>query len=292
MSLLDGIENSVERSVLAKNPNSIMAVYEVPLYFTIPTKEKINFGLAYDLIVAGWIGAFPAVRGVQVLHPIHKGKQMLRIKCMQENFENQTHVRFPPFKPIEYIEYVHIDEGGTDDVVTSMAKIQGKGPDRIDLEFGRLNQYDDKTTDNKMNTHIGPQRCLDINWKLPTPTYKRRLREDKHIFDMGYHFTSTDSGKTMSSRYEESLFDGKNAFNFMEWHNKYEGAPKLDKVIRRLAQCREFHGTLGGLSFLALSMGVPTTIHVNDRMKWTQQKKIFKILAKRSGAKFVEGVKI
>ena len=55
-----------------------------------------------------------------------------------------------------------------------------------------------------------------------------------------------------------------------------------------MAQCKEFHGTLGGLSFLALAMNIPTTIHTNKRMVWTPQKKVFRVLAKRSGAKFVE----
>ena len=92
----------------------------------------------------------------------------------------------------------------------------------------------------------------------------------------------------MSGRYEEKCFAGKNTFNFMNWHNKYLGSPKLDKVIRRMAQCKEFHGTLGGLSFLALSMKIPTTIHTNPRMTWTPQKKVMKTLARRSGATFME----
>jgi len=69
--------------------------------------------------------------------------------------------------------------------------------------------------------------------------------------------------------------------------NRFEG--KLDKTIRQMSKCKEFHGTLGGMSFLALAMRIPTTIHINKRYDVTgPEAKIYKVLAKRHGATFVE----
>ena len=55
-----------------------------------------------------------------------------------------------------------------------------------------------------------------------------------------------------------------------------------------MSKVKEFHGTLGGLSFLALSMEIPTTIWINKRHILTKEEKTMKALAKRCGAKFKE----
>ena len=299
MSILDGLTKDYigPNSSLLGDYKHVKYNFDIPLYFDISNTDMINFGLAWDICVAGWIETFPAVRGVNIYHPVHEGKTMMRLDETSSNFENQVFTKFPPFAPIQYFTYIHENEGGKDFTSGSKSANTESVIDVIDKEiesasFGYNNEIvsskEHSGGTNNARILIGPQRLLDSNWRLPIPAYKKRLDKDKTVYDIGYHFSSTDNSKQMSSRYEEVMFTGKNTFNFMQWHNKFEDAPKLDKVVRRMAQCKEFHGTLGGLSFLALAMNIPTTIHINKRMVWTPQKKVFKILAKRSGAKFVE----
>tara|TARA_B100001057_G_scaffold436933_1_gene468384 strand:- start:126 stop:1034 length:909 start_codon:yes stop_codon:yes gene_type:complete len=299
MSILDGLTKEYigENSSLLGDFKHVKYNFDIPLYFDISNSEMINFGLAWDICVAGWIETYPAVRGVNIYHPVHEGKTMMRLNETSSNFENQVFTKYAPFAPIEYITYVHENEGGKDFSSGSKSASTETVSDVINKEienasFGFNNEivssHEHSGGLNNARILLGPQRLLDMSWKMPIPAYKKRLVKDKDVYDIGYHFSSTDSSKQMSSRYEEIMFTGKNTFNFMNWHNKFIDAPKLTKVIRRMAQCKEFHGTLGGLSFLALAMNIPTTIHYNNRMVWTPQKQVFKVLAKRSGAKFVE----
>jgi hypothetical protein len=299
MSILDGLtkEYIMENSSLLGDYKHVIHNLDIPLFFNPANTDPINFGLAFDLVVAGWINSFPAVRGVNVFHPVQEGKTLMRFDETQENFENQKYIRFPPHSPINYEPYIHVSENGIDFKSKAKAARGETTKDTVDFELENVmvgfnneivRSHEHSGDDNNARIFLGPQRCLDTNWRLPEASYKRRLVKDKDIFDIGYHFSSTDGDKQMSGRYEEKCFAGKNTFNFMNWHNKYLGSPKLDKVIRRMAQCKEFHGTLGGLSFLALSMKIPTTIHTNPRMTWTPQKKVMKTLARRSGATFME----
>jgi len=299
MSILDGLTKDYigPNSSLLGDFKHVKYNFDIPLYFDISNSEMINFGLAWDICVAGWIETYPAVRGVNIYHPVHEGKTMMRLNETSSNFENQVFTKFPPFAPIQYETYIHENEGGKDFTSGSKSASTETVIDVVDKElesasFGFNNEIvsskEHSGGENNARILLGPQRLLDLNWHLPIPAYKKRLSKDRDVYDIGYHFSSTDSSKQMSGRYEEIMFTGKNAFNFMNWHNKFIDAPKLSKVIRRMAQCREFHGTLGGLSFLALAMKIPTTIHTNKRMVWTPQKQVFKVLAKRSGAKFVE----
>lgn len=292
MSILDGLSKDYigANSKLLGDWKRVKYNFDIPLYFDTNNTEMINFGLAWDICVAGWIEVYPAVRGVNIYHPIHNGKTMMRLDETSSCFENQVFTRHPPFEPINYITYVHENEGGRDFESKAKSANTTTSLDVVDYEMQNTSfefKAEDRGTKDA-RILLGPQRLLDWNWRLPIPAYKKRLVKDDTIYDIGYHFSSSDSSKQMSSRYEEIMFTGKDTFNFMNWHNKYLDAPKLDKVVRRMAQCREFHGTLGGLSFLALAMNIPTTIHTNKRMVWTPQKKVFRVLAKRSGAKFVE----
>ena len=292
MSILDGLTKdfNYKNSKLLGDITRVRYNFDIPLYFDISNTEMINFGLAWDICVAGWIETYPAVRGVNIYHPIHNGKTMMRLDETSSCFENQVYTRHPPFEPIEYITYVHENEGGRDFQSKAKSANAATSLDVVDYEMQNTSfeyKAEDRGTKDA-RILLGPQRLLDGLWHLPVPAYKKRLDKDRTIYDIGYHFSSTDDSKQMSARYEEIMFTGKNAFNYMNWHNKFEDAPKLDKVVRRMAQCREFHGTLGGLSFLSLAMKIPTTIHTNKRMVWTPQKKVFRVLAKRSGAKFVE----
>lgn len=299
MSIFDGLTKDYigPNSSLLGDYKHVKYNFDIPLYFDISNSEMINFGLAWDICVAGWIETYPAVRGVNIYHPVHEGKTMMRLNETSSNFENQVFTKFPPFAPIQYETYIHENEGGKDFSSGSKSASTETVTDVVDKElesasFGFNNEIvsskEHSGGENNARILLGPQRLLDMRWHLPIPAYKKRLVKDDTIYDIGYHFSSSDSSKQMSGKYEEIMFTGKDTFNFMNWHNKYLDAPKLDKVVRRMAQCREFHGTLGGLSFLALAMNIPTTIHTNKRMVWTPQKKVFKVLAKRSGAKFVE----
>lgn len=233
-----------------------------------------HFGLAHNLCIAGLIAMNYHSRQPIVYHPKIGGKEVIRVADLQENFKGLRYMDALPTDPIVYETYIPANEGLGFDGKT---RFSIAAPGDYDTYINHNDTFG--IVHNDLAYPAGLHSCLDPRWSLPETLYK--LRDPQLI---GYHFASTDPTKTISSRYKEK-FIAKNSDTYD--FNRFDG--KLDKTIRQMSKCKEFHGTLGGMSFLAMAMRIPTTIHINKRFDTKGPiAKIYKVLAKRHGATFVE----
>ncbi len=262
-------------------------IYEVQCYQHInvlgsedaKNRPKFSFGLAHTLCIAGlWAYNYDSKQATVYYPKLKDGTECLRVDDLTENFDGVQNMNAEPHLSTVYDSYLPSNECDYESELDKKTRFSCAMPGDTKTYMSFAPTFGTDNNDHYIPCNI--DRCFEPYWALPKPMYKYR----NPIIEAGYHFASSNPNKTMSAKFREK-FEADyptSRFDFF----KFKG--KLDKVIRQMSKVKEFHGTLGGLSFLALSMDIPTTIWINKRHKLTAEEKMMKHLAKRSGAKFKE----
>ena len=275
-----------------KSKLQLRNIYEVQCFqdtdltrFT-PTnlRDKFNFGLAHTLCIAGlWANNYDSKQPTVYYPKMKDGTIGLRVDDLVENFDGVQNMNASPYLPVVYDTYLPSNDCESEKELDKKTRYSCSLPSDMEtyvmfrakrctkhyIRFHITRQRYSCSLPSDMETYVmfrasfgegddayhmpcNIDRCFEPYWSLPKPMYKFR----NPIINVGYHFASSNPNKTMSGRFQEQ-FEADypdSRFDFA----KFKG--KLDKVIRQMSKVKEFHGTLGGLSFLALSMEIPTTI--------------------------------
>ena len=268
-------------NLVLRNIYEVQCFQDTDLTRYTPTylRDKFNFGLAHTLCIAGlWAHNYDSKQPTVYYPKMKDGTIGLRVDDLLENFDGVQNMNASPYLPTVYDTYLPSNDCDYEHELDKKTRYSCSLPS--DMETYVMFRASFGEGDDAYHIPCNIDRCFEPYWSLPKPMYKF----GNPVINVGYHFASSNPNKTMSGRFKEQ-FEADypdSRFDFA----KFKG--KLDKVIRQMSKVKEFHGTLGGLSFLALSMEIPTTIWINKRHILTKEEKTMKALARRCGAKFKE----